>query len=139
LAQGGAASRRASLSAPGCGRLPGRAVSLTPWLLPYDQRGVGLLGLWSIARRVVVWRPGVVRRHLQQAGAPLTGIAPGQPGRPTAQPTTEMRRSVVRGVTRSPIKIEGQLHAPLTPWHAVQKRLLTLREIPRESSDELVT
>ena len=73
------------------------------------------------------------------AGATLTGIYPGQPGRQTAQPTTEMMLSAFRGVTLSRIKIDGKLHEHLTPLHAVQKRILTLMEIPRESYDELVT
>jgi transposase len=133
LAQGVAASRSASLLAQGFGRLTGRALSLTPLFLQYAHRGVGLLCLLSIARRVLVLMQCVVRRTLRQAGAPLTGIYPGQPGRQTAQPTTEMRLSVFRGVTLSQIKIEGQLHEHLTPLHAVQKRILTLMEIPRES------
>ena len=139
LAQGVAAYRRAYRIAQGCGRLKGRALSLTPWFLPYDHRVVGLLCLLSIALRVLVLLPCVVRRNLQHAGAPLKGIYPGQPGRQTAQPTTEMMRSVFRGVTRSHIKSEGHLHEPLTPLNAVQKRILTLMEIPRESYDALVT
>ena len=114
-------------------------MSLTPWFWQYDHRGVGLLGLLSSARRVLVLMPCVVRRHLQHAGATLTGIYPGQPGRQTAQPTTEMMLSVFRGVTLSHIKIEGKLHEHLTPLNAVQKRILALMEIPLESYDKLVT
>jgi hypothetical protein len=139
VAQGVAASRREDLSAPGCGRVQGRALSRTPWFVQYDHRGVGRLCLWSLAWRGLGWRPCVVRRHLQQAGAPLHGISPGPPGRQTAQPTTEMRRSVLRGVTLSPRKIAGQRPEHLTPLNAVPKRIRTLMEIPRESYDELVT
>ena len=133
LAQGVAAYRSEYLIEQGFGRLQGRAVSLTPLLLQYDQRGVGRLCLWSIARRVLVWMHCVGRRNLQQAGATLKGIYPGQPGRQTAQPPTEMMLSVFRGVTLSHIKIEGPLPEHLTPLKAVQKRILTLMEIPRES------
>ena len=139
LAQGVAAYRSEYLIEQGFGRLKGRALSLTPVFLQYDHRVVGLLCLLSIALRVLVLMQFVVRRNLQQAGATLKGIYPGQPGRQTAQPTTEMMLSVFRGVTLSHIKIEGKLHEHLTPLNAVQKRILALMEIPLESYDELVT
>ena len=81
----------------------------------------------------------VVRRNLQQAGTTLKGIYPGQPGRQTAQPTTEMLLSALRGVTLSWIKIDGKLHEHLTPLNAVQKRILALMEVPPESYGKLVT
>ena|SRR5262247_2625562 len=76
---------------------------------------------------------------LQQAGATLPGIYPGQPGRQTAQPTTEMMLWALRGVTLSRIQIDGKLIYHLTPLNAVQKRILTLMEVPLESYDGLVT
>jgi transposase len=139
LAQGVAAYRSEYLNEQGFGRLKGRALSLTPLFLQYDHRGMGLLCLLSIALRVLVLMQCVVRRNLQHAGATLKGIYPGQPGRQTTQPTTEMMLSVFRGVTLSHIKIEGKLHEHLTPLNAVQKRILALLEIPLESYDELVT
>jgi transposase len=139
LAQGVAAYRSAYLIEQGFGRLKGRALSLTPLFLQYDHRVVGLLCLLSIALRVLVLMQFVVRRNLQQAGATLTGSYPGQPGRQTAQPTTEMMLAVFRGVTLSHIKIAGKLHEHLTPLNAVQKRILALMEVPRENYDELVT
>jgi transposase len=139
LAQGVAAYRSEYLIEQGFGRLKGRAVSLTPLFLQYDHRVVGLLWLLSIALRVVVLMQCVVRRNLQQAGATLTGIYPGQPGRQTAQPTTEMMLAAFRGVTLSRIKIDGKLHEHLTPLNAVQKRILALMEVPLESYDKLVT
>jgi hypothetical protein len=81
----------------------------------------------------------VVRRNLQRAGATLTGIYPGQPGRQTAQPTTEMMLAAFRGVPLARLKIDGTLHEHLTPLHAGHKRLLALMEVPLERSDKLVT
>ena len=63
----------------------------------------------SIARRVLVLMPFVVRRTLQNTGATLKGISPGQPGRQTAKPTTEMMLQALCGVTLSRIKIDGKL------------------------------
>ena len=114
-------------------------MSLTPLFLQYEERIVGLLYLLSIALRVLVLMQFVVRRNLRQAGTTLKGIYPGQPGRQTAQPTTEMMLSAFRGVTLSRIKIDGTLHEHLTPLNAVQKRILVLMEVPLASYDELVT
>jgi transposase len=139
LAQGVAAYRREYLIEQGCGRLKGRALSLTPLFLQYEHRVVALVCLLSIAWRVLVLMPCGVRRHLQQAGATLTGLSPGQPGRSTAQPTTARMLLAFRGVTLSRIKIDGQLISHLTPLTPVQKRILALMEVPLESYCGLVT
>jgi transposase len=139
LTQGVAAYRSEYLIEQGFGRLKGRSLSLTPLFLQYEHRVVGLLCLLSIALRVLVLMPFVVRRTLQKAGATLTGIYPGQPGRQTAKPTTEMMLLAFRGVTLSRIKINGKLHEYLTPLNDVQKRLLALMEVPLEIYDGLVT
>jgi len=81
----------------------------------------------------------VVRRTLQQRRATLKGIYPGQPGRQTAQPTTEMLLGALRGVTLSRITIDGKRLYHLTPLNAVHKRILVLMEVPREIYDGLVT
>jgi transposase len=139
LAPGVAAYRSAYLIAQGFGRLQGRSVSLTPLLLHDEQRVVALLCLWRIALRVFGWMPCVVRRHLQQRSATLQGIYPGQPGRQTAQPTTERMLWALRGVTLSRLTIDGKPIYHLTPLHAVQKRILVLMEVPLEIYDGLVT
>jgi len=54
---------------------------LPPLFLPSVHRVAGLLSLLRIARRVLVLMQCVVRRNLQQQGATLKGIDPGQPGR----------------------------------------------------------
>jgi transposase len=64
-AQGVAASRREYLIEQGFGRLKGRAWSLTPLFLRDEQRVVALSCLLSIALRVLVLMPCVVRRHLR--------------------------------------------------------------------------
>jgi len=81
----------------------------------------------------------VVRRNLRQANATLKGIYPGQPGRSTAQPTTEMLLLALRGVTLSRIKVNGQLIYHLTPLNTVQRRILALMEVPLGIYAGLVT
>ena len=139
LAQGVAAYRSDALIEQGFGRLKGRSLSLTPRFLRDEQRMVALLCLLSIALRVLVLMQCVVRRNLRQANTTLKGISPGQPGRQTAQPTTEMMLWALRGVTLSRITIDGKRIYHLTPLNAVQKRILVLMEVPREIYDGLVT
>jgi transposase len=139
LAQGVAAYRSEYLIEQGFGRLKGRSLSLTPLFLRDDQRIVALICLLSIALRVLVLMQFVVRRNLRQASATLKGIYPGQPGRQTAQPTTEMMLGALRGVTLSRLTIDGKRIYHLTPLNAVQKRILVLMEVPIESYNRLVT
>jgi len=139
LAQGVAASRSEYLIEQGFGRLKGRSLSLTPLFLHDEQRVVALICLLSIALRVLVLMQFVARRNLWQASATLKGIYPGQPGRQTAQPTTEMMLWALRGVTLSRITIDGKRIYHLTPLNAVQKRILVLMEVPIEIYNGLVT
>jgi transposase len=139
LAQGVAAYRSEYLIEQGFGRLKGHSLALTPLFLHNEQRVVALICLLSIALRVLVLRQFVVRRNLQQADATLKGIYPGQPGRATAQPTTEMRLLAFRGVTLSRIKVHGKLLYHLTPLNTVQRRILALMEVPLDIYAGLVT
>ena len=119
--------------------MKGRAWSWTPLFLRDAQRVVALCCLLSIALRVLVLMPCVVRRNLQQTAATLKGISPGQPGRQTAQPTTDMMLGALRGVTLSRLTIDGKRLYHLTPLNAVQKRILALMEVPLEIYHGLVT
>src|SRR6266516_2407531 len=139
LAQGVAAYRSEYLIEQGFGRLKGHSLALTPLFLHNEQRVVALICLLSIALRVLVLIQFVVRRNLQQADATLKGIYPGQPGRATALPTTEMMLLAFRGVTLSRIKVHGKLLYHLTPLNTVQRRILALMEVPLDVYAGLVT
>jgi transposase len=139
LAQAVAAYRSEYLIEQGFGRLKGRSLSLTPLFLHFETRIVGLISLLSIALRVVVLIQFVVRRNLQKEGTTLKGIYPGQPGRQTKSPTTEMMLRAFRGLTLSRIRVNGQAQDHLTPLNGTQKRILKLMEVPLESYSCLVT
>jgi transposase len=134
-----AAYRSEYLIEQGFGRLKGHSLSLTPLFLQYDHRVVGLVSLLSIALRVLVLVQFVVRRNLHTEGATLTGIYPGQPGRQTAQPTTEMLLRAFRGVTLSRIRLHGKTYDHMTPLNAVQQRILKLLEMPPDIYDGIVS
>ena len=139
LAQAVAAYRSEYLIEQGFGRLKGRSLSLTPLFLHFETRIVGLISLLSIALRVVVLIQFVVRRNLQKEGTTLKGIYPGQPGRQTKSPTTEMMLRAFRGLTLSRIRVNGQAQDHLTPLNDTQKRILKLMEVPLEAYSCLVT
>jgi len=139
LEQGVAAYRGEYLIEQGFGRLKGRSLSLTPLLLHFEHRIIGLICLLTIGLRVLVLIQFIVRRNLQKEGATLKGIYPGQPGRQTTSPTTEMMLRSFRGLTLSRITIDGKPHDYLTPLNEVQKRILKLMELPLETYSGLVT
>lgn len=139
LEQGVATYRGEYVIEQGFGRLKGRSLSLTPLLLHYEHRIKGLIYLLTIALRVLVLIQFIVRRKLQKEGGTLKGIYPGQPGRQTASPTTEMVLRAFRGLTLSRIIIDGKPHDHLTPLNKVQKRILELMELPLEIYSGLVT
>jgi transposase len=130
LAQGVAASRSAYLIEEGFGRLKGRALSLSPLLLHYDHRSVGLICLRTIALRVLVLMHYVVRRNLAHQGATLKGIYPGQFGRQTTRPTTDMMLRTFRGLRLSHVTRNGQPFDHVTPRNDGQQRILEWLEFP---------
>jgi len=133
-----AAYRSAYLVEQGMRRWKGRALSLTPLSLRDEQRIVGLLFLLSIALRVLGLMQCVARENLKTEGTTLQGISPGQPGRQTTLPTTEMRLCAFRGITLSRVTINGETYEHLTPLNPVQERIVALMRIPRETFSRLV-
>ena len=74
------------------------------------------------------------------AYAPQTrvkGIYPGQPGRQTTRPTTEMLLHVFRGITLSRITVNGETYEHLTPLTPVQERIVELIGISLETFSRL--
>ena len=133
-----AAYRSEYLVEQGIRRLKGRALSLTPLYLRDEHRIVGLIFLLSIALRVLVLMQFVARENLKKEGTTLKGISPGQPGRHTTLPTTEMMLGAFRGITLSRVTINGETYEHLTPLNPVQERIVALMRIPRETFSRLV-
>jgi transposase len=132
-----AAYRSEYLVEQGMRRLKGRSLSLTPLSLKCEHRIVGLIFLLSIALRVLVLMQFVARENLKKEGTTLKGIYPGQPGRQTTRPTTEMMLSVFRGITLSRITVNGETYEHLTPLTPVQARIVALIGLPLETCSRL--
>ena len=118
--------------------MKGRSLSLTPLYLQCERRIVGLIFLLSIALRVLVLIQFVAREHLKTEGMTLKGIYPGQPGRQTTRPTTEMLLPVFRGITLSRITVNDETYEHLTPRTAVQECILELIGLSTEIFSRLV-
>ena len=137
LTQVVAAYRSEYLVEQGIRRWKGRSLSLTPLYLQCEHRIVGLIFLLSIALRVLVLMQFVARENLQKEGTTLKGIYPGQPGRQTTRPTTEMMLSVLRGITLSRMTVNGETYEHVTPLTPVQERIVELIGLPLETFSRL--
>jgi transposase len=133
-----AAYRSEYLVEQGIRRLKGRSLSLTPLYLQCEHRIVGLIFLLSIALRVLVLMQFVARENLQKEGTTLKGLYPGQPGRQTTRPTTEMMLPAFRGITLSRMTVNGETYEYLTPLTPVQERIMALIGLPLETFSRLV-
>jgi transposase len=133
-----AASRSEYLVEQGFRRLKGRSLSLTPLYLQCEHRIVGLIFLLSIALRVLVLMQFVARENLQKEGTTLKGLSPGQPGRQTTRPTTEMMLPAFRGITLSRMTVNGETYEHLTSLTPVQERIIALIGLPLETFSRLV-
>jgi transposase len=118
-------------------RLKGRSLGLTPLYLQDEGRIQGLVYLLSLALRVLTLVEWVVREQLRQEGAKLRDVYAGQPGRQTARPSAELLLEVMKTISVSVVKVNGQLHALLSPLTEVQKRLLELWDMPANLYEKL--
>jgi transposase len=139
LEQAVAAYRAQYVIEQGFGRLKGHALSLTPLYLQFEQRIIGLICLLTIALRVLVLIQYVVRRNLAKEQGTVKGIYPGQPGRQTKRPTSEMMLRAFQSVAFTQITVNGQTHEHITPLNEAQKRLLKLMGLPEEIYSGLVS
>ncbi|MGH9833904.1 MAG: hypothetical protein ACRD9Y_12860 [Blastocatellia bacterium] len=139
LEQAVAAYRAQFVIEQGFRRLKGHALSLSPLYLQFEHRISGLICLLTIALRVLVLIQFVVRRNLAKENQTLKGIYPGQPGRQTGRPTTEMMLRAFQRVTLSQITINGEGYEHITPLDEVQKRILKLMELPEEIYSGLIS
>jgi transposase len=114
------------------GRLKGRPLSLEPMYLLRDDHATGLVRLLSLALRVLSVVEFQVRRGLAEAGAQLAGLYPGNPGRRTARPSTELLLQAFAPITLTLIDPggEGGRTRHLTTLSPIQERVLELLRLP---------
>jgi len=71
-----------------------------------------------------------VREGLRKDGSKLEGVYAGQSGRKTVRPRAGLLLGVLKTISLSVIEVNGQTHTLLSPLTKVQRRLLTLWELP---------
>ncbi len=123
----------------GWSRLKGRPLSLVPMYLADERRMLGLVQLLSLALRVLTVLQWQVRRQLQQSGETLRGLYPGQPGRQTDSPSTELLLTAFLGLSLTVLDIAGQRVIRITPLNPLQKKLLTLWHFPADLYQRLAS
>jgi transposase len=117
--------------------LKGKALCLTPLFLQDETRIQGLVYLLSIALRVLTLVEWVVRENLRKEGASLRGLYPGQPGRKTERPSTELLLRAFAPISISIVSLAGQNHILLSPLSPLQLRLLKLFDLPSDLYDSV--
>jgi transposase len=121
----------------GWSRLKGNALCLTPLFLQDETRIQGLVYLLSIALRVLTLVEWVVRENLRKEGASLRGLYPGQPGRKTERPSTELLLRAFAPISISVVSLASQNHILLSPLSPLQLRLLKLFNLPSDLYDSV--
>jgi transposase len=120
-------------------RLKGRSLGLVPLYLQDEGRIQGLVHLLSVALRVLSLVEWVVRERLREDKTKLRDVYDGQPGRQTARPSAELLLRAMRAISISVVVVNGQTHGLLSPLTAVQKRLLTLWDLPPDLYDQVAS
>lgn len=118
-------------------RLKGRPLSLTPIYLQSDKRVTGLIHLLSICLRILVLLEFQVRRRLTEQNDLLAGLFAGNPKRTTRRPTAETLLEAFRNITLSCVTLNHQTFRHLNPLSDLQKKILTLLDLPHAIYDSL--
>jgi len=121
----------------GWSRLKGKSLCLTPLFLQDETRIQGLVYLLSIALRALTLVEWVVRENLRKEGACVRGLYPGQPGRKTERPSTELLLRVFAPISISVVCVAGQNHVLLSPLSPLQLHLLKLLDLPPDLYDSI--
>jgi len=113
-------------------RLKGPLLRLLPLYVHRDDHALGLIRLLTIGLRALSVIEFVTRRTLAQQEEALSGLYPGNPKRQTRRPSAELLLNAFEGITLS-IRFneaDERVELYLTPFNAVQRRILTLLELP---------
>jgi transposase len=111
-------------------RLKGQPLGLTPMYLQSQSRIVGLVLLLSLGLRLLSVLEWVVRKKLQQSEQTLKGLYAGQSGRQARRPSAELLLEAFKGISLAVVEVAGEVTSHLPPLSELQKKLLSLWELP---------
>jgi len=109
--------------------LVNRDVKLLPIFLKKEERVKGLIRLLTLAMKFSVLIQHQVREQLKKAGKELKGIYPGNKGRKTSRPTTQMLLRVFQGIAIAWIPKGISHNVRITILNDKQKEVLELLKI----------
>ena len=109
-------------------RLKGKLLSMIPLYLRDETCVSGMLVLLVICLKVLTLMEFVLRRNLN--GDVLEGLYTSNPRKKTDRPTAERILELFKEITLYYTLIEGQKKCLISPLTALQKRVLTLLELP---------
>jgi transposase len=107
-------------------RLKGQPLSIAPMYLTREDHIKGLIRLLSIGLRLLTLLEFIVRKHLAQESATLSGLYAGNAKRSTANPTAELLLEAFKHITVLIIPQDGHLIRYLNPLTELQQRILDL-------------
>ena len=111
-------------------RLKGKMLSITPLFVQRDDHAQGLFHLLSLAARLLALGDYTARQALAEQQEELSGIYPGNPKRSTPRPTMERMLETFDNINLSIVHLTGQALCQVTPLTAVQRRILSLLDLP---------
>ena len=120
-------------------RLQGKILSITPVYVQRDDHAKGLFHFLTIGARLLALGDYVARQKLAAEGAELAGVYAGNAKRSTARPSTERMLRAFEGVNLITITLDGQIYRQLTELSPVQKRILSLLDLPPSLCTDLAT
>ena len=118
-------------------RFNGKILSITPIYVQRDDHARGLFHLLSIGARVLALGDYQAREALAAENAQLTGIYKGSAKRGTATPTTERILQAFEGIDLLIIPTRDGTATYLSELLPVQKRILTLLDLPHSLYTDL--
>ena len=119
-------------------RLKGHPLGLPPLYVQREDHAQGMVRLLTLGLRVLTLVEHVVRRALADAHETLAGLYPANPKRETARPTTERLLQAFSELTLTIVRLPEQVICHLTPLTDLQRRILTLLQLPDSLYDDLV-
>lgn len=114
-----------------------RDLGLLPIFLKKEERVKGLIRLLTIAMKFSMLIQHQVRECLQQKGEELKGIYPGNKGRKTSRPTTQMLLRIFRGIAIAWTSTGISEIPQMTTLNEKQREVLELLKI-RDAYDRVL-
>lgn len=109
-----------------------KITALMPVYLGIPARIKGLIRLLLLALKYVSLIEYQVRAELKTTKQTVKELYPGNPGRATAKPTTNMILKAFNHIHLTVVSIENKLHVKLTDLKPIQLKILELLKIPPE-------